>query len=142
MVHIFNTSKAFARSSQERLHTSSQAPKGPIDGVCDEVCNRSAPRQKRRRRPAWREEGGYHVCAQSVTYVYAPCREGEPGNHLSSKRFRISGKRMADEFVDTTALVLAFSPRLRFASTRPRRDFAKADQGFNVSTFQLFSFSP
>ena len=61
--------------------------------------------------------------------------EGEPGNHLSSKRFRISGKRMADEFVDTTALIPTFSPRLRFASTRPRRDFAKADQGFSFSAF-------
>jgi len=31
---------------QELLHTSSQAPKGPIDGVCDEVCSSSASRKK------------------------------------------------------------------------------------------------
>ena len=47
--HMGNTSivcREISPVPQELLHTSSQAPKGPIDGVCDEVCSSSASRKK------------------------------------------------------------------------------------------------
>ena len=78
MGNTFNPSKVFSLVSGERRHTSPQAPKGRIDGACGEVCLRSAPTQNTCSKPAWCGESVTHVCAQSVTYVYAPCREGGP----------------------------------------------------------------
>src|SRR5262249_15859535 len=64
---------------KELLHPSTQAPKGPIDGVCGEACSSSATSANTRFEPSGCGESVTHVCAQSVTHVLATCREGERG---------------------------------------------------------------
>src|SRR5712692_6136131 len=72
--------------AKERLHTSSQTPKGPNGGVCDEVCSRSAALPTTAP-PASGAEKVLPMCVpRSVTHVFASCREGEGGLQLPGTR--------------------------------------------------------